>query len=129
MNKDTMNKELIAALAWGGGIFAVALGATFARKLGSIDGDTVIRLVMGMNGLMIAYNGNRLPKAVVPSACAQRARRVAGWAMALSGLVFALEFAIAPIPVAAAVGSGAVFIGVAVALGYSLWLHAKAKAV
>ena len=100
-----MNKELIAALAWGGGIVALALGATFARKLGYIDGDTVMRLVMGMNGLMIASNGNRLPKAVVPSACAQRARRVAGWAMALSGLVFAGLWAFAPIPVAATVGS------------------------
>ena len=124
-----MNRELIAALAWGGAIIAVALGATFARKLGSIDGETVTRLVIGMNGLMIAYNGNRLPKAVVPSACAQRARRVAGWAMALSGLVFALLFAIAPIPVATTVGSGAVFAGVAVSLGYCVWLHGKAKAV
>ena len=124
-----MNRELIAALAWGGGIFAVALGATFARKLSYIDGDTVTRLVFGMNGLMIAYNGNRLPKAVVPSACAQRARRVAGWAMALSGLVFAGLFACAPIMVAATVGSGAVMAGVAVSLGYSVWLHAKAKAV
>jgi hypothetical protein len=124
-----MNKELIAALAWGGAIIAVALGATFARQLGYIDGDTVTRVVIGMNGLMIAYNGNRLPKAVVPSACAQRARRVAGWAQALSGLVFAGLFVFAPIPVAATVGSGAVLAGVAVTLGYSLWLHAKAKAV
>ena len=29
-----MNKELISGLAWGGAIIAVALGATFARKLG-----------------------------------------------------------------------------------------------
>jgi hypothetical protein len=129
MNRETMNRETIAALAWGGGIFAVALGASFARKLAYIDGDTVIRLVMGMNGLMIAYNGNRLPKAVVPSACAQRARRVGGCAMALSGLVFAGLFVFAPIPVAATVGTGAVMAGVAVTLGYSLWLHAKAKAV
>ena len=124
-----MIKESTAALAWGGGIFAVALGATVARKLGYIDGDTVTRLVIGMNGLMIAYNGNRLPKAVVPSACAQRARRVAGWAMALSGLVFAGLFVFAPIPVAAAVGTGAVLAGGAGTLGYSVWLHAKATAV
>jgi hypothetical protein len=32
-----MNRELIAALAWGGAILAVALGATFARKLGYGD--------------------------------------------------------------------------------------------
>jgi hypothetical protein len=27
-----MNQELIAGLAWGGAILAVALGATFARR-------------------------------------------------------------------------------------------------
>ena len=128
MNEE-MKKEMIANFAWAGVIFAVALGALSARKLGYIDGDTVTRLVIGMNGLMIAANGNRLPKAVVPSATAQRARRVSGWSMALCGLVFALLFAIAPIPVAATVGSGAVFAGVAVSLGYSVWLHGKAKAV
>ena len=124
-----MNKELIAALAWGGGIIALALGATFARKLGYIDGDTVTRVVIGINGLMIAYYGNRLPKSVVPSACAHQAMWVGGWAMVLSGLVYAGLFVFAPIPVAATVGSGAVVAGLAVTLGYSLWLRAKAKAV
>jgi hypothetical protein len=123
-----MQRELITGFAWGGSILALAIVATFARKLGYIDGDTVIRLVIGVNGLMIAYNGNRLPKAVVPSACDQRARRVAGWAMALSGLVYAGMFAFAPIPVAVMVGGGAVMTGVAVALGYRLWLNARAKA-
>ena len=129
MNREEMNKEVFDALAWGASILVVTLGAVFAHKLGYIDRDTIIRMVMAMNGLMIAANGNRLPKAVVPSACAQRARRVAGWAMALSGLVFALLFAIAPIPVAAMVGSGAVMAGVAVTLGYCVWLDAKMKAV
>ncbi|WZP00715.1 ammonium transporter [Isosphaeraceae bacterium EP7] len=129
MNEDAMKNEVILPLAWGGGIVAVALVATFARKLGYLDGDTVTRLVMAMNGLMIASNGNRLPKVVVPSACAQRARRAAGWSMALSGLVFAGLFVFAPIQVAAMVGSGAVMAGVAVTLGYSLWLHTRAKAV
>jgi hypothetical protein len=32
MNRESMNKELIAALGWAGAIFAVALGATFARN-------------------------------------------------------------------------------------------------
>ena len=63
-----MNKEMIASLAWAGGIIALALGATFARKLGYIDGDTVTRVVIGVNGLMIASYGNRMPKAVVPEA-------------------------------------------------------------
>ena len=56
----------------------LALGATFARQLGYIDGDTVTRVVIGMNGLMIAWYGNRMPKAVVPSAYARQVTRVGG---------------------------------------------------
>lgn len=129
MNKETMYKELITGLAWGGASIVVALVATVARKLGYIDGDTVTRLVTGMNGLMIAYYGNQLPKAVVPHPYAHRVRRVGGWSMVLSGLVFAGLFAFAPIPVAATVGSIAVVLGVVVTLGYCLWLDTKAKAV
>jgi len=122
-----MNKELIAGLAWGGGIVALALGATLARKLGYMDGDTVTRLVIGMNGIMIAWYGNRMPKAFAPSATARRLARVAGWSMALSGLVYAGLWAFAPIPVAIIGGCGAVLAGIAVTLGYCLSLRAKAK--
>ena len=123
-----MNKELIGSLAWGVGILVLALGATLARKLGYVDGDTVTRLVIGANGLMIAWFGNRMPKAFVPSASARQARRVAAWSLVLSGLVYAGLFAFAPIPVAVAGGSGAVVAGIAVTLGYCLSLRAKARA-
>lgn len=123
-----MNKELIAGLAWGGGIIALALGATFARKLGYIDGDTVTRVVIGMNGLMIAWYGNRMPKAFAPSARARQVARVGGWSMALSGLVYAGLWAFAPIPVAIIGGCGAVVAGMAVTIGYCLSLRSKAKA-
>jgi len=123
-----MNKELIGALAWGGGIIALALGATFARKLGYVDGDTVTRVVIGINGLMIAWYGNRMPKAFVPSAQARQVTRVGGWSLVLSGLVYAGLWAFAPIPVAVAGGCGAILAGIAVTLGYCLSLRAKAKA-
>lgn len=123
-----MNKELIGALAWGGGIIAMALGATFARKLGYVDGDTVTRVVIGINGLMIAWYGNRMPKAFAPSAQARQITRVGGWSMVLSGLVYAGLWAFAPIPVAVAGGCGAVIAGIAVTLGHCLSLRAKAKA-
>jgi hypothetical protein len=131
MNKDTMNKELTACLVWAGGMMALALGATFAHKLGYIDRDTVTRLVTGVFGLWMAWSGNRMPKAMVlvrVPAEAGQARRVASWSLVLSGLVYAGLWAFAPIPVAATVGSGAVMAGVAVTLGYCLWRHAKAKA-
>ena len=77
MNKE-MNLEVIGSLALGGGIVVLALFATFARKLGYIDADTVTRIVIGTNGLMIAWFGNRLPKAFVPSAWARGVRRLPG---------------------------------------------------
>ncbi len=123
-----MNKEVTAALAWAGGIIALALAATFARKLGYVDGDTVTRVVIGTNGLMIAWYGNRMPKALAPSASARQVARVGGWSMVLSGLVYAGLWAFAPIPVAVAVGCGAVVAGMAVTLGYCLSVRAKAKA-
>lgn len=123
-----MNKDLIGSLAWGGGIIAVALGATFARQMGYVDGDTVTRVVIGMNGLMIAWFGNRMPKAFVPSDLARKVHRVGGWSMVLSGLVYAGLWAFAPIPVAIIGGCGAVLAGMAVTIGYCLSLRAKAKA-
>ena len=100
MNKE-MKKELIGALAWAGIMFALALGAIFAHKLGYIDRDTVIRVVTGPTGLWMAWYGNRIPKTVVPSARAGQAQRVAAWSLVLSGLVYAGLWAFAPIPVAA----------------------------
>jgi hypothetical protein len=122
-----MKKEMMIALAWSAAILALALGASFARTQGYIDGDTTSR-VIAMNGLMIAYYGNRAPKAVAPSACAAQVTRVAGWAMVLSGLVYAGLWAFAPIPVASTVGTGSVAVGMAVTLGYCVWLRAEAKA-
>ena len=123
-----MKKELLVGLAWGGGIILLALGATFARSQGYIDQDTVLRLVIGINGLMIAYYGNRAPKAVAPSIYAAQIARVAGWSQVLSGLIYAGLWAFAPIPVAIWLGCGAVLAGIIVTVGYCLSLRTKARA-
>ena len=123
-----MKKELLVALAWGGGIVLLALGATFARNQGYIDQDTVLRVVIGINGLMIAYYGNRAPKAVAPSIYAAQIARVAGWSQVLSGLIYAGLWAFAPIPVAIWLGCGAVLAGMIVTAGYCLWLRGRARA-
>lgn len=123
-----MNKDLIGSLAWGGGIVVLALGMTFARQLGYVDGETVTRVVIGANGLMVAWFGNRMPKAFVPSVSARKVHRVGGWSLALSGLVYAGVWAFAPIQTAVIVGCGAVLAGIAVTIGYCLSLRAKAKA-
>lgn len=123
-----MNKEVVSSLAWGAGIVLLALAASFVRKLGYIDGETVTRLVIGATGLMIASFGNRMPKDFVPNAWARRVRRVGGWSLVLSGLVYAGLWAFAPIPVAVWGGSGAVVVGLAATLGYCLRLRNLTKA-
>ena len=123
-----MNKDLTGGLAWGGGIIALALVATLARKMGYIDGDTVTRVVIGMNGLMIAWYGNRMPKALAPSAHARQVARVCGWSFVLSGIAYAGFWAFAPIQVAVIGGCGALLLGMAVTFGYCRSLRGRARA-
>ena len=122
-----MNKELMTSLAWGGGIVVLALLATWARRQGMMDSESVTRLVIGANGLMIAWMGNRLPKTFVPEAWARQARRVAGWSLAVSGLVYAGLWAFAPFQVAIWGGCGAILAGIAVTVGYCYSLRNQAK--
>jgi len=126
MNADS-KQELVGSLAWGLGILVLALACTWARKQGYLDGDMVTRLVIGANGLMIAWWGNRMPKAFVPSACARQARRVAGWSLVLSGLIYAGLFLFAPLKVAYWGGCTAVLAGIAVTFGYCFALRGRAK--
>lgn len=123
-----MNREVVLSLAWAGGIVAVALAASSARAAGHIDDETAKRIIFGLIGLMIAWQGNRMPKAIVPSASARKATRVAGWSLALSGLVYAGLWAFAPVQVAVVGGCGAVIVGMAVTVAYCLSLRARAKA-
>jgi hypothetical protein len=123
-----MNKDVLGGLAWASAIIAIALGATLARKMGLMDGDAVTRLVIGINGLMIAWYGNRMPKAFVPSAVARQATRIGGWSMVLSGLVYAAVWAFAPIQTAVFVGCGAILLGIAVTTAYCLSRRRSAAA-
>lgn len=113
-----MNKDVIGSLAWGVGIVVLALLGSAARRSGHLEDESVTRLVIGATGLMVAWFGNRLPKAFVRGAWARQARRVAGWSLALSGLVHAALWAFAPLPVAVAGGSAAILAGIAMSLGY-----------
>ena len=123
-----MNKDLRGSLSWGFGLVALALGATLARKMGYLEQEAVTRIVMGATGLMVAWFGNRMPKAFVATACARRVNRVGGWSMALSGLVYAALWAFAPIDTAVLVGCGAVAAGILFTVGYSLALNRQARA-
>lgn len=123
-----MNKELIQDLGWGVGIVVLALIATFTRKLGVIDHETATRLVMGAIGLMVAWFGNRMPKRIAPTGWAREVNRVGGWSMALSGLVWAGLWALAPTSVAVAGGCAAIVSGILITFGYCLSRRGKVKA-
>ena len=123
-----MNKDLKGSLAWGGGIIVVALSATLARQMDYIDGDTVTRLVLAVTGLMVAWYGNRMPKAFAPSATARQVARVGGWSMALSGLVYAGLWAFAPLSIALLVGCGAILAGIVVTIVYCLSSRVRSSA-
>ena len=122
-----MKKDLIHDLAWGGGIVVLALCASYARSQGFIDHDTTTRIVIGATGLMIAAFGNRMPKRFVSSERARKAQRVGGWSLAISGLIYGGLWAFAPLNVALWVGCGAIIAGMAVTLGYCLWLRGRAR--
>jgi hypothetical protein len=126
MKSDTKS-EVIGNLAWGGAIIVLALAGSFARTAGYMDDETVKRLVTGTIGLMVAWQGNRMPKSFVPNACARQARRVAGWSMTLSGLIYAGLFLFAPLHVAYLGGAGAILAGIAITLGYCLTLRDRRK--
>ena len=123
-----MKKELTTNIAWAAGILTVALGAAVARRMGLIGHESAVR-VLAMNGLLVAYYGNRMPKSLARGACSRQANRVGGWAMALSGLVYAALFAFAPISLALTLGTGALAAGLAVTFTYCYWVRSAAKAV
>ena len=123
-----MKKELVAAAGWAVAFLAVALALRYARELGYVEQKTATRVVSGAIGLYVAWYGNRLPKAFVPSATGRRIRRLAGWCQVVSGLVYTGLWAFAPIDVAAKAGSAAILGGIAVTVVYCLSLRAKTKA-
>lgn len=122
-----MKTDVKRSLVLAGAMLAVAFGAVVLRRLGYVEHDTVTRLVIGLNGLMIVWFGNRMPKAFVPNACARQVKRVGGRALVVSGTIYAALFAFAPIPVALSVGSAAVVAGIAVTLGYCQSLRVRAR--
>ncbi|MBA18019.1 MAG: ammonium transporter [Sphingomonas sp.] len=109
-------------------MIATALGGTYARSLGYIEGDTLTRIVVGANGLMIAWFGNRMPKLFVPSARARQARRAVGWSMVLSGLAYTILWVFAPIQTAVWMGTAAIIAGLAASFGYCLALRHQQRA-
>ncbi len=122
-----MNRDSVEGLACGAGIVALAVCLSIARKLGYVEFENLQRVIFGSIGVMVAVFGNRIPKAFVASVHAQRAKRVAGWSMVLSGIIYASLWTFASIAVAAWVGLITILVGIAVTMGYCFSLPSKAK--
>lgn len=123
-----MSKDITGSLMWAGGIIGLALVASWARSQGLIDADATTRIVFVAIGLMIAWYGNRTPRKFVPGARARSANRVAGWSLAISGLIYAASFALLPVDQAILIGCGAIVLGIVVTFGWCLSLRNRATA-
>ena len=121
-----INKEILAGLICAGAMLLISAAAKLAHGRGLIDADVAQRAI-GLNGLLVAYLGNRVPKKLTRTACARQAKRVSGWSMVLSGLLYAGLWAFAPVPVAMVYGTGALFAGVLFTLCYCVWLDARTR--
>ena len=107
MNKDTMNKELMACLVWAGGM-ALGVSATPARTgLGYIDGDIGHTVGHRRYRALMAWYGNRDAQGHGPGSNCRMPARPGGSRspILLSGPVYAGLWAFAPIPVAITAGS------------------------
>lgn len=126
MNANRMRTSLFLAalLLAGAGLLK------YAQHLGVIEPDFAERATGVMIGLMLAYYGNVIPKAVGTSrnleagARRQSALRVSGWAFALAGLAYAALSPIAPKGMGDSISIAAVALAVIVTLGYAVWIGA-----
>ncbi len=122
-----MKTKFLISLALGAAMIAIAFAAKAAQNRGYIDSETVMRIV-ALNGLVVVWIGNSMPKAFVPQAWARQSRRFTGWTLVISGLLYTGLWAFAPLPVAELFGTGAVFGGVVLSMAYCLWLNARRRA-
>lgn len=122
-----VKKTLSPDLVWVGAIVGATVVATFAKKLGYIDGDAVTRICGIACGLYILWLGDRMPKIVAPNAIVLQVARFGGWSFVLSALVYISLWAFAPLPAAAILGGVTALMGVAAPIGYAVWLRTKSK--
>ena len=130
MQNDVMKNakiEIVGGLGFAAVMLALAFAAKIAHEHGYIDGDTALR-TLAMNGLLIAWLGNRIPKKMAPSACARQAMRFSGWSQVLAGLTYTALWLFAPIRMAEVVGTGVVVASVVATLSYCVWLHNRSRA-
>lgn len=122
--KTSVQTHIHPALLWAAALLGTSLVTAYGFRQGYIDAELKGRMI-ALNGVWVIWLGNRLPKAFVPSTCAQRARRVVAWSMVLSGLVYVGAFVFAPLREALTIATSAGLIGMAVSIAYCLSLRSS----
>jgi uncharacterized membrane protein len=114
------SNNLVQGLIIGGGIVAISLALVFAEKADILGDLMSLRITMALSGLVVAYFGNAIPKAVFRSTRAAALQRFAGWVFVVTGLVYAAAWLFTPLAIAyyAMYVIGA---GLALVLAYCLW--------
>jgi hypothetical protein len=105
------NGKLVTAIAIASTLIAVTLGLNWAEAEGLVGADMSVRTVIVLAGLVLAWYGNEVPKAIVHSERARTAKRFSGWVFTLAGLGSAAGGALLPVDLAitaelAVVGGG-----------------------
>ena len=115
-----------SAVMFAGGSLISVSAVTLARKLGAIDDPTVgVRVMMATFGLLVAFYGNTIPKALAPLAAdrgrevrAQGCRRRAGLTFVLAGVGYAAAWLALPMAIAPAASMIVLVGGIAGPLGW-----------
>ena len=121
-------KEILFGLKLAAAMIGGALLLAWARKLGWLDGEQVLRGNNIVIGLALAAFCNLMPKrlngsprSVRHATLAQAVVRVGGWAMTLAFLAWTALWAFAPQELASIGSVAVVGTGVAVMIGYATW--------
>lgn len=119
MNTNSVTHSIGLALV----MIALSAALAFAGRAHLIDGDLPTRISMALSGLIIAFYGNAIPKALLRSARSRSARRFAGWAFTLSGLITTALWALAPVDTALTLTL--VVVGAAVVLAFAVCILSR----
>jgi len=121
-----MTNRITSSLALAGMLIAVSAGLAYIHRLGVVGSETPARVTMVVTGILLAVYGNVIPKSDSRiSARGESLQRVTGWATVISGLGYAVIWAVAPIGIAADASMATVLVGFACVLGYCAWLRSR----
>ena len=112
--------KIAQSLAIAAAMLAVSFAIASGVMVGTLGADVPVRAMMIVNALLLAYYGNAIPKAVLPTATARAAKRFAGWVFVLAGLSSAALWSLAPIDIATPASLAIIASAVALAFGYCL---------